>query len=153
MILLQNLATLRALSSASAIPSRVDHGDLCVGPTHRHAQASRPSGRDGQGRVRGFFRAINVSGANVIKMDELKRLFTKAGATDVVTYIQSGNVAFNLPQGTLESDFVSKIEGSLASAGINSVVIMRSKAELESIARRMAEVWAENGPSRGARAH
>jgi uncharacterized protein (DUF1697 family) len=35
-----------------------------------------------------------VGGHNVVKMDELKRLFEKMGFTDVETFIASGNVVF-----------------------------------------------------------
>ncbi|MCF6214415.1 MAG: DUF1697 domain-containing protein [Flavobacteriaceae bacterium] len=41
-----------------------------------------------------LIRGINVSGKNKIKMPVLNQLFTNLGYTDVVTYIQSGNVVF-----------------------------------------------------------
>lgn len=37
-------------------------------------------------------RGVNVGGNRLIKMDVLRRLVTGCGATDVATYIQSGNV-------------------------------------------------------------
>jgi uncharacterized protein (DUF1697 family) len=40
-----------------------------------------------------FLRAINVGG-HTVRMEELRRLFTLAGATDVETFIASGNVIF-----------------------------------------------------------
>ncbi len=46
-------------------------------------------------RVVAFLRGINVSGQKIIKMDFLKTLFEKQGYQNVVTYIQSGNVAFD----------------------------------------------------------
>jgi len=39
-----------------------------------------------------LLRAINVGGRNKIPMAELRELLTKLGFSDVVTYIQSGNV-------------------------------------------------------------
>ena len=41
-----------------------------------------------------LLRGINVSGQKKIKMIELKASFEKLGFTDVVTYIQSGNIVF-----------------------------------------------------------
>jgi uncharacterized protein (DUF1697 family) len=41
-----------------------------------------------------LFRGINVGGHQMIRMDELKALHESLGFTDVVTYIQSGNVVF-----------------------------------------------------------
>lgn len=42
-----------------------------------------------------LLRGINVSGHKLIKMAELKKHFTNAGAVEVQTYIQSGNVVFD----------------------------------------------------------
>lgn len=41
-----------------------------------------------------LLRGINVGGNNIIKMADLKVCFENMGFTDVVTYIQSGNVLF-----------------------------------------------------------
>lgn len=41
-----------------------------------------------------LLRGINVSGSNLIKMDELKQSLAKAGLNSVVSYIQSGNLLF-----------------------------------------------------------
>ena len=46
-----------------------------------------------------FLRGVNVGGARVVKMADLKAIFEKAGATDVATFIQSGNVLFIGPNG------------------------------------------------------
>ena len=42
-----------------------------------------------------LLRGINVGGKNSIRMAGLKALFESLGLTDVVTYLQSGNVVFN----------------------------------------------------------
>ena len=42
-----------------------------------------------------LLRGINVGGKNIIKMNELKKIFEELKFTDVKTYIQSGNVIFN----------------------------------------------------------
>jgi uncharacterized protein (DUF1697 family) len=41
-----------------------------------------------------LLRGINVGGNNIIKMTDLKACFENIGFSDVVTYIQSGNVLF-----------------------------------------------------------
>jgi uncharacterized protein (DUF1697 family) len=41
-----------------------------------------------------LLRGINVGGNNIIKMTDLKSCFEDMGFSDVVTYIQSGNVLF-----------------------------------------------------------
>ena len=43
-----------------------------------------------------FGRGINVGGKNKLKMARLVELFDEAGAEDVVTHIQSGNVIFSV---------------------------------------------------------
>lgn len=44
-----------------------------------------------------ILRGINVSGKNKILMKDLKMHFEKNGFENVITYIQSGNILFNLP--------------------------------------------------------
>ena len=41
-----------------------------------------------------ILRGINVSGHNIIKMDELKKLIISLGFENVRTYIQSGNIVY-----------------------------------------------------------
>jgi uncharacterized protein (DUF1697 family) len=41
-----------------------------------------------------LLRGINLAGKNKIPMADLEKMFTKAGCTNVRTYIQSGNVIF-----------------------------------------------------------
>ena len=43
-----------------------------------------------------MLRGINVNGQNRLKMESLKRLYEIMGFTDVRTYVQSGNVIFNV---------------------------------------------------------
>ncbi|MFP9114518.1 DUF1697 domain-containing protein [Flavobacterium sp. RHBU_3] len=41
-----------------------------------------------------LFRAVNVSGHNIIKMEHLRKVMEAEGYKNVATYIQSGNVVF-----------------------------------------------------------
>lgn len=45
-------------------------------------------------RYLALFRGINVGGKNIVKMKELRELFTELGFVNVRSYIQSGNLLF-----------------------------------------------------------
>ena len=45
-----------------------------------------------------LFRAVNVSGHNIIKMEHLRKLMEANGFKNVATYIQSGNVVFTIDE-------------------------------------------------------
>lgn len=51
-----------------------------------------------------LLRGINVSGKNLIKMDQLKKLYEGIGIQNVKTYVQSGNVVFNADKAIAELD-------------------------------------------------
>lgn len=77
-----------------------------------------------------LLRGINVGGKNVLPMKELARLFAEAGAADVRTYIQSGNVVFRAG-----AKVVATLAGCVGDAirrefGFVSPVILRSADEL-----------------------
>lgn len=59
-----------------------------------------------------LLRGINVGGKNSIKMVALIATFERLGFTDIVTYIQSGNVLFSAPAGNSE-DLCAQIERAL----------------------------------------
>jgi uncharacterized protein (DUF1697 family) len=83
-----------------------------------------------------LFRGINVGGHHQVKMSELKALHESLGLTDVLPYIQSGNVVFtcddadvaSVPQlhKLIEDGFENKF-------GFHSQVLIRSSAELKEI--------------------
>lgn len=60
-----------------------------------------------------LLRGINVGGANIIKMTDLKACFENIGCTDVATYIQSGNVIFRSEEKDV-AKLVSEIERALS---------------------------------------
>lgn len=62
-----------------------------------------------------LLRGINVGGNNIIPMADLRACFADMGFTDVVTYIQSGNVVFTSRSGDLKK-LTSKIEKGLSAA-------------------------------------
>ena len=60
-----------------------------------------------------LLRGINVGGNTMIKMAELKESFAQLGFTNVVSYINSGNLAFDRPKAGDEAVIVTKIEKAL----------------------------------------
>ena len=78
-------------------------------------------------------RGINVTGSNMIKMAELKAAFESLGFTNVVTYINSGNVAFDSrksPAATLVKKIAPIVE-KLAGKPIS--VMVRSQDDIKKI--------------------
>ena len=58
-----------------------------------------------------LLRGVNVGGANRLPMERLRALFAEAGASDVETLIQSGNVVFAATDAS-----AAKIAGAVAAA-------------------------------------
>lgn len=86
----------------------------------------------------GFFRALNVSGCNVIRMAALTEVLRSCGALRCQTYIQSGNVAFTIPADMTALAFASNVMRVLAEehAIVNSAFVVRSLESLETIIAR-----------------
>ena len=83
-----------------------------------------------------FLRAINVGGRNLIKMEDLRGVFTRAGFKNVKTYINSGNVIFDAAETNTDS-LARKIEKVLHKAfGHDVSVALQTMTELEDILRR-----------------
>ena len=80
-----------------------------------------------------FLRAINVGGRNVIKMDLLKKIYADMGLQTPISYLQSGNVIFEVePTGevALAAEIESKIE---AIADFRPDVHLRTSSELSAV--------------------
>ena len=76
-----------------------------------------------------FLRAVNVGG-RVVKMDELRRLFSQAGFADVETFIASGNVIFDAKE-KAGPKLEAKIEALLHEAlGYEVPVFVRPLADV-----------------------
>ncbi|MGB7203530.1 MAG: DUF1697 domain-containing protein [Pyrinomonadaceae bacterium] len=75
-------------------------------------------------------RGINVTGSNMIKMSELKAAFEALGFENVVTYINSGNVAFDAKKST-EASLIKKIAPAVEKlAGKPISVMIREQKEI-----------------------
>lgn len=71
-----------------------------------------------------LLRGINVGGRNRVAMADLRRVVAALGHEDVVTYVQSGNVAFTAaaaPPATLAAGLAEKIATEL---GVRAAVVV-----------------------------
>jgi uncharacterized protein (DUF1697 family) len=76
-----------------------------------------------------LLRGINVGGNRIIKMEQLRAIFTAAGARDVETYIQSGNVVFSHPRPA-----AARFEEAIAEAmGFAVPVVLRDADEMATL--------------------
>ncbi len=81
-----------------------------------------------------ILRGINVSGSNKIKMNDLKLLYEELEFSNVVTYIQSGNVIFKSSKNLSDTNLSNKIEHAILNKfKLNVPVIIRSIDELENV--------------------
>ena len=93
---------------------------------------------EAKGRYVLLLRGINVGGSNKLAMRDLSRLCERAGATNVVTYIQSGNVVLSAPPPTAEAlhhRVASLIREEL---GLTVPVVLRTAREFAAVAKRHA---------------
>jgi uncharacterized protein (DUF1697 family) len=77
-----------------------------------------------------LLRGINVGGNRMIKMADLRDVFSGADADDVATYIQSGNVVFTHPARS-EPALAAELEKRIAKAtGFAVPVVLRTAGQL-----------------------
>jgi uncharacterized protein (DUF1697 family) len=80
-----------------------------------------------------LLRGINVAGANKIKMNDLRQLFTGLGYTEVQTYLQSGNVVFAGPDED-PARLAKGIETAIVDElGLTVTVLLRNRQDLERV--------------------
>ena len=92
-----------------------------------------------------LLRGINVGGKNIIKMADLKASFEAMGFSNVVTYIQSGNVVLQ-SEDKDKAAITAKIEKGL-SKRFNFVakVVVISQKELAAIVKSAPNGFGEDG--------
>jgi uncharacterized protein (DUF1697 family) len=93
------------------------------------------SGRKGGDVYVALLRGVNLGGKNRLPMRDLAAMFAEAGCTDVVTYIQSGNVVFRATEAC-----AARIPAAIAKEvadrlGFRAPVVMRTAGELRGVAR------------------
>jgi uncharacterized protein (DUF1697 family) len=80
-----------------------------------------------------LLRGINVGGANLMSMNDLKAVFTELGFENIRSYINSGNLAFDTTKST-EKKLVDRIENAIESRfGRNVHVMVREQKDIERI--------------------
>ena len=78
-----------------------------------------------------LLRGINLGGANQMKMDDLKAVFTKLGFENVKSYINSGNIAFDAKK-TAENKLIDKIESGVeAKFGRRVHIMIREQRHID----------------------
>jgi uncharacterized protein (DUF1697 family) len=83
-----------------------------------------------------LLRGINVGGKHKLPMAELRGIFEDAGAEDVRTYIQSGNVVFSASAARAKGLFETIAEAIEDSFGFEVPVIGRSAEQLRAVVER-----------------
>jgi uncharacterized protein (DUF1697 family) len=82
-----------------------------------------------------LMRGINLAGKNSLPMKELVTLFAEAGAKDISTYIQSGNVIYRVAASKAAKIPSLVAKAILARHGLKVPVVTRAAAELAAVAR------------------
>lgn len=77
-----------------------------------------------------FLRGINVGGKTSIKMEALRKVFSSLGFQNVKTYIQSGNVVFEIDKAD-EAELTEKIENAVEANFFKTPVMVRSIEEIK----------------------
>ena len=81
-----------------------------------------------------LLRGINVSGHKPVKMADLQSHFASCGATNVRTYIQSGNVVFEHPATTTDNLRQTLEQHLAAKLGFTVPTLVKTAKELAAIA-------------------
>lgn len=91
-----------------------------------------------------LLRGINVGGKNKVEMTPLKIVFEALGASNVVTYINSGNVIFDSDE--TPKKLVKAIEKKIEQAfGFHVHVVLKSKPQIEKINQTLPASWTNSG--------
>ncbi|NGP87073.1 DUF1697 domain-containing protein [Fodinibius halophilus] len=81
-----------------------------------------------------LLRGINVGGHRPLKMEDLRKMFLQLGFKKVETYIQSGNVVFEVPESRQTDQLVPLIKEQIEeSFGYDVPVVVRSAYRLGAI--------------------
>ena len=83
------------------------------------------------GRSVALLRGINVGTSTRVPMAHLRSMVEELGGSDVVTYVNSGNVVFT---GTLSGDVARRIHSEL---GVSTQVVIVDAAKLDRIVADM----------------
>lgn len=88
-----------------------------------------------------LLRGINVGGKNKVDMKRLKQTFERIGTTDVVTYINSGNIIFHDGKRT-PKQLVTLLEKAIVEDfGFAVKVLIRDKDNIKMVAKALSDKW------------
>lgn len=91
-----------------------------------------------------LLRGINVGGKNKVEMKKLKITFEKLGFTNVVTYINSGNIVFedNLKK---KNVIIREIESGIKNDfGFKIKVLVKDYENIKHIFNKLPDTWLKN---------
>ncbi len=81
-----------------------------------------------------LLRGINVGGNTMIRMEELRAMFEALRFERVASYINSGNLAFDVETPVPESSLVASIESEIEKEfGMQISVMIRSQVEISNV--------------------
>jgi uncharacterized protein (DUF1697 family) len=88
-----------------------------------------------------LLRGVNVGGNNMISMSALKKSFENVGFTQVLTYINSGNIIFKSKEADARKLEI-KIEKMLSKEyELDSKVVVRTLSEMEKLVQSLPRTW------------
>lgn len=91
-----------------------------------------------------LLRGINVGGNNKVEMKKLKATFERLGFTNVVTYINSGNIIFE-ESTKAKNTIVAEIERTIKQDfQLEIKVLIRDLENIEAICRELPASWVKN---------
>lgn len=95
-----------------------------------------------------LLRGINVGRNNKVEMPKLKFLFESFGFTNVITYINSGNVIFETDQKDANV-LILKIEKALAKTfGFSLRIVLRDAENIQKLCKQIPANWENNADQR-----
>jgi len=95
-----------------------------------------------------LLRGINVGGKNIVDMKKLKTTFEVLGFTNVVTYINSGNIIFE-ELSREKNVMVSETERAIKQDfKLEIKVLIRSLEDIETICREIPATWIKSAQMR-----
>jgi uncharacterized protein (DUF1697 family) len=91
-----------------------------------------------------LLRGINVGGNNKVEMKRLKTTFELLGFTNVVTYINSGNIIFE-ESSKAQNVIVAEIENAIKQDfQLEIKVLVRDFENIEAICQKLPATWMKN---------
>jgi uncharacterized protein (DUF1697 family) len=88
-----------------------------------------------------LLRGVNVGGNNMISMSALKKSFEAMGFTQVVTYINSGNIIFTTKEVDARNLEIKIEKMLLKEYQLDSKVVIRSLPEMAKLVKSLPSSW------------